>query len=302
MKLPNFIIIGAQKCGTTALYQALCQHPDIYMSPIKEPFFFALNCAPPPYSIRNEEYAQMLCYTWESYVALFQGATQQRAIGEASAIYLSNYQTERTAANIQARLPDVRLIAIVRQPVDRAFSAFQFYRARGYEPCKDFISALAAEPARLGADWPPDLRYTLNGYYFANLKPYFDRFPRQQIRVYLYEDWDQRPQAVLRDIFAFLGVDDTISIEPKRINITIQFRWPWLHRFLNQPNQTRQMLETILRGRLRTRVYGKLSAYNRRLPPVLAPELRQTFTQRYRSDIEQLQTLIGRDLSHWMAA
>ncbi len=302
MRLPNFLIIGAQKCGTTALYAALRQHPEIYMSPNKEPFYFVFNDAPPPYRLPTQEYAQTLCYTWESYTALFQAVTNQRAIGEASALYLSSYQPEITAATIYARLPNIRLIALLRHPVDRAYSAFHYYRAKGYEACPTFASALLAEPMRMGADWCPDLRYYANGCYFANLKPYFDRFPRQQIRVYLYEEWNQRPQAVLRDIFAFLGVDATIDIEPKRKNVTMQPRWSWLHRFLDQPNQTRQMLETILRGRLRTRVYGKLRSYNRRLPPVLAPELRQTLTQRYSSDIEQLQTLIGRDLSHWMVA
>lgn len=302
MPIPNFLLIGAQKCGTTALYAALRQHPDIYMSPNKEPFFFIMDGKLPAYAMPGPRYTDRLVYDWDAYCHLFAGANGQQAIGEASAIYLSSYYPERTAERIYQRIPDARLIAMVRQPAERAYSAHTFYHARGLEPLADFAQALAAEPARVQSGAMPDLRYRLNGCYYANLKPYFDRFPRQQIRVYLYEEWNQRPQAVLRDIFAFLGVDATIDIEPKRKNVTMQPRWSWLHRFLDQPNQTRQMLETILRGRLRTRVYGKLRSYNRRLPPVLAPELRQTLTQRYSSDIEQLQTLIGRDLSHWMVA
>lgn len=301
MKIPDFLIIGAQKCGTTALYEALRRHPDIYMSPIKEPFYFVLNDAPPPYKVPSAEYAQRLRPTWHEYIALFQGATGQRAIGEASALYLSSYQPEVTAAAINARLPAVRLIALLRHPVDRAWSAFQYYRMRGFEPCERFADALKAEALRNQSDWCPDLRYFANGRYYANLRPYFDRFPRQQMRVYLYEEWSQQPQAVLRDVFTFLGVDDTVTIEPRRANVTFLCRHDWLRRFLDEPNAARRMLETVLQGRWRARVYGRLRAYNRRQPPALDAGLRRALTERYRSDIEQLQTLIDRDLSLWLA-
>lgn len=300
MKMPNFLLIGAQKCGTTALYYALCQHPEIYMSPIKEPFYFVLNGAPPPYPVPSQEYTDRLRYTEDSYLALFHDVVDQRAIGEASALYLSSFQPERTAANIHDFNPQMRLIAILRQPADRAWSAFHYYRAKGFEPLNRFQAALAAEATRRQGNDLPDLRHFANGCYFANLKPYFDRFPPEQIRVYLYNEWDQQPQSVLRDIFAFLGVDETVVIETQRKNVTFGVRHAWLQRFLNQPNLARQMLELILRGRMRARVYGKLRRYNRRQPPALDVGLRRALTERYCSDIEQLQTLINRDLSHWL--
>jgi hypothetical protein len=300
MKFPNFLIIGAQKCGTTALYDSLCQHPEIYMSPIKEPFYFVLNGAPPPYPTPGEEYRARLHYTTESYEALFQGVTDQRAVGEASALYLSSYQPERTAANIHAFDPQMRLIALLRQPAERAWSAFQYYRAREFEPIQDFAAALAAEATRRNGDDLPDIRHFANGCYFANLKPYFERFPREQIRVYLYEEWNGEPQTVLRDLFAFLDVDETVAVETQRKNVTFSHHYAWLQRFVDKPNAARQRLELILRGRLRRRVYGKLRAYNRRQPPVLNAGVRRTLTERYRSDIEQLQGLLNRDLSHWL--
>jgi hypothetical protein len=195
----------------------------------------------------------------------------------------------------------MRLIALLRQPAERAWSAFQYYRARGFEPIQDFGAALPAESTRRTGDHLPDLRHFANGCYSANLKPYFDRFPRAQIRIYLYEEWDQRPQTVLRDIFAFLGVDETVVVETQRKNVTFGVRHPWLQRFLNEPNFARQALELILRGQMRARVYAKLRRYNRRQPPVLDAGLRRALTERYRSDIEQLQTLIDRDLSHWLS-
>lgn len=300
MKLPNFLVIGAQKCGTTALYYALRQHPEIYMSPIKEPFYFVLNGAPPPYQVPSQEYADRLRYTEESYLALFQEVVDQRAIGEASALYLSSYHPDRTAAKIHDFNPQMRLIALLRQPAERAWSAFQYYRAREFEPIEDFDAALAAESTRRYEDALPDLRHFANGCYFANLKPYFDRFPREQIRVYLYEEWNQQPQDVMRDIFTFLGVNETVVVETQRKNVTFSVRHRWLQCFLNEPNFARQALELILIGRLRARVYAKLWRYNRRQPPVLDAGRRCALTERYHSDIEQLQTLIDRDLSHWL--
>lgn len=302
MIMPNFLLIGAQKCGTTALYNVLQQHPEIYMSPLKEPTYFALNNAPLPYTVASKEYQARLRYTPESYAALFQGVSRQRAVGEASALYLSSYQPERTAANIQAFNPQMRLIALLRQPAERAWSAYHYYRARGFEPIKRFPAALAAEATRRKGNDLPDLRHFANGCYFANLQPYFDRFPHTQIRVYLYEEWNQQPQVVLRDLFAFLGVDNHVVIEPKRANVTFSYRHHWLYRFLYEPNRARRMLEKILRGRLRTRIYSKLRSYNQQQLPPLDARMRQELTERYRNDIAQLQALIGRDLSHWLTA
>lgn len=301
VSIPNFLIIGAQKCGTTALYDTLCQHPEIFMSPVKEPFYFVLNGAPPPFTAPSAEYNARLRYTDESYLALFAGAGKARAVGEASALYLSSYQPERTAANIYAFNPQMRLIALIRHPADRAWSAFQYYRARGFEPLKRFADALAAEATRRNGCDLPDLRYFANGCYYANLKSYFDRFPRRQMRVYLYEDWNQQPQVVLRDIFSFLGVEDRVLIQPQRLNVTISYRHLGLQRFLDEPNAARRVFEMILRGRLRARVYGRLRAYNRRPLPTLDARLRRALMDRYRSDIEQLQSLINRDLTHWLA-
>jgi len=196
----------------------------------------------------------------------------------------------------------MRLIALLRQPAERAWSAFHYYRTRGFEPIQRFDAALAAEATRRNSNVQPDLRHFANGCYFANLKPYFDRFPHTQIRVYLYEEWNQQPQVVLRDLFAFLGVDHHVVIEPKRANVTFSYRHHWLYLFLYEPNRARRMLEKILRGRLRTRIYSKLRRYNQQQLPPLDARMRQELTERYRNDIEQLQALIGRDLSHWLTA
>ena len=296
MPMPDFFIIGAQKCGTSALYDALRQHSDIYMGPIKEPFFFIMDGELPGYRLPSRGYTNRLIYDWERYLQLFAGATGQKAIGEASAIYLSSYFPERTAARIRQRIPNARLIAVVRQPADRAYSAFNYYHTRDLEPISDFAQALAAEPARIQANEFPDIRHRLNGYYYANLKPYFEIFPREQIRVYLYEDWNINPTAMLQDIFSFLGVDETTTIEVKRLNVTHRCRSRRLRRFML--SGVGRWLQKRLPGS--RSIFDRLQVWNQLKPQPLSPEIRCALTRSYRKDILGLQTLIGRDLSHWL--
>jgi len=294
MTLPNFFILGAQKCGTDALYNALRQHPDIYMSPNKEPFFFIMDGDLPGYRIPTPGYKNRLVYNLDQYLQLFEGAVDQKAVGEASAIYLSSYYPERTAERIFRRVPDARLIAVLRQPADRAYSAFNYYHARDLEPLSNFNQALAAEAARVQANDFPDIRHRLNGYYYANLKPYFDQFPPEQIRVYLYEDWSANPTNVLRDIFCFLNVDETPNIQVQKLNITFCYRSKLLRKFLIKS-------KLLLPEWSSTKLYQQLTLWNRVKPPPLAPALRRALTEGYRQDILRLQTLINRDLAHWLS-
>ncbi|CAN5824726.1 hypothetical protein BH10CHL1_BH10CHL1_40790 [soil metagenome] len=296
MPMPNFLLIGAQKCGTDALYYALQQHPDIYMSPHKEPFFFMMDGKLPTYRLPGPRYTNGLVYDWNAYLQLFAGATNQKAIGEASAIYLSSYFPEKTAARIRQRIPDAKIIALVRQPADRAYSAFNFYHARDFEPLASFAQALAAEPARIQANDTPDFRHRMNGYYYANLKPYFDLFPREQIRIYLYEDWNASPTATLQDIFRFLGVEETVPIAVQRRNVTYRYHSKRLGRFLLRQNRSRRWW---LRQWPR-QFTEQLDRWNRVKPPPISRQIWRALTAGYREDILNLQTLTGRDLSHWL--
>ena len=296
MPKPTFLIIGAQKCGTDALYHALGQHPDIGMSRNKEPFFFLMDGRLPDYRMPGPRYTNRLVYDWDAYQQLFVDAEGKRAIGEASAIYLSSYFPEKTAARIRDRIPDAKLIALVRQPAERAYSAYTFYRARDFETLPSFAEALAAEPARIQANDTPDFRHRMNGFYFANLKPYYDLFPREQIRIYLFEEWNADPAGTLRSIFRFLDVDENAPISVERRNVTLRYRSQRLHRLLARPGPFGKRLHRFLPAGLRSR----LDRWNRMQPPPMPPELWQELTEGYREDILNLQNLIGRDLSHWL--
>jgi hypothetical protein len=296
MPKPTFLIIGAQKCGTDALYHALQQHPDIAMSPNKEPFFFLMDGRLPDYRLPGPRYVNRLVYDWDVYLQLFAGSDGKRAIGEASAIYLSSYFPEKTAARIRERIPDAKLIALVRQPAERAYSAYNFYRARDFEPLASFADALAAEPARFQANDTPDFRYRMNGFYFANLKPYYDCFPREQIRVYLFEEWNADPAGTLRSILRFLDVDESVPIGVERRNVTYRYGSQRLHRFLARPGRFGKRLHRFLPAGVRS----QLDRWNQQQPTPMPSQIWRELTEGYREDIHHLQALIGRDLSHWL--
>lgn len=201
---PNFLIIGAAKSGTTSLYHYLDQHPQVFMSPMKGPRFFAMEGRRPAFTGPQDDVVNgRTITTAEDYVDLFRAVTNQRAIGEASDWYLSSAEAPE---RIYKYLPNVRLIAVLRQPADRAFSSYMHFARNGFEPLS-FEDALAAEDARIANGWSPLFAHRGRGYYATQLKRYFARFDREQIRVYLYDDLQRDPAVLVRDIFTFLGVN-----------------------------------------------------------------------------------------------
>jgi hypothetical protein len=303
LQLPNFFIIGAAKAGTTALYDMLAQHPDIYMSPVKEPRFFATVGEPPLYPGPAGDFLRRVT-VWRprDYAMLFTGVASQRAIGEASAIYI---RLPLAAQRIQQTLPQSRLIAILRQPAERAYSNYTFMRQHNLEPETSFEAALAQEEARAQAGWYPGIYYKKNGYYHAQLSVYYALFPHAQIKVVLNEDLRDAPQALLRDLFRFLEVDENFAPEIRRSNVTLLPKNRRLHRLATHPAQLdgrALFLPAFVRRAILSALQRVDSKFNLAPPPPLGPDTRARLTEDYREDILKLQDLIGRDLSHWLAA
>ncbi len=302
MKLPNFFIIGAPKSGTTGLYDTIRQHPDIYMSPIKEPKYFACNGEPPVFNgPAGQHVRRTSVWTPLDYGLLFADVEGQRAIGEASPLYM---RTPQTAPRIRRNLPQSRLVAILRQPAERAYSSFTFFHQHEREPAKTFQEALAQEALRMNAGWYFGLFHKEAGFYHAQLSAYYDLFPREQIRVYLYEDWKERPHELLRDLFGFLEVDDGFRAEIKKTNVTRWSRNRLLRRLASGSGFERELRRFLPENAVR-KLRGALQRidrrFNRCLPPPLDPALRAELTEEYREDILKLQDLLDRDLSRWLA-
>lgn len=303
MKLPNLFIIGAPKSGTTALYDTLKQHPQIYMSPVKEPFYFAFEGEPPIFpGAAGMFFRRAAVWRPHEYAQLFAGGTSERAIGEASATYLAS---PLAARRIRHNLPSSRIAAILRQPAERAYSAYTFLRQVGFEPARIFEEALAQEEPRIQAGWIPILNYKANSRYYGQLAVYYDLFPREQIKVYLYEDWKDAPQAMLRDMFRFLEVDENFVPEVQRSNVTRLPKNRRLHLWATNSGRIEKrmpFLPALARRAIHSAFQGLDSRFNLVPPPPLDPEMRTRLTADFREDILQLQDLIRRDLSHWLKA
>jgi hypothetical protein len=298
MTMPNFIVIGAAKSGTTALHRYLKQHPQIFMSTPKELRFFPFEDLSPEFCGPGDKAdMETAVKTIEDYRAHFAAGAYYPARGESSPLYL---YYPRSAERIRHHVPDAKLIAILRQPADRAYSQFLMKRRDGLESLK-FRDALAAEEQRIADGYSHHWHYRRRGFYAAQLKPYFVSFKREQLRIYLYEDYDADPVGFMQDIFRFLNVDDTFVPDMSvRHNESKIPRSRALQVFLTEPRSVKKLVKTFVPSRWSRHIGDSLRRQNLTKPP-LDPSLRQQLTEDYREDIKELQEMMGRDLSHWLA-
>lgn len=293
MPRPDLLIIGAQKAGTTSLHRYLAQHPRVLMSRVKEPGFLSWpdekdSGGPPgePVVAKNLE-------TWE---ALFEGCEEMRADGRPSAV------GEATTAYLYAKgapdrameyVPEARIVAILRQPADRAFSNWLHARREGREPISDFRSALGAEDGRIGSGWGPMWHYTRKSRYAAQLRRWQTRFGKR-VHVLTTEDLETQPLRVCQSIFGFLGLDPAFE--------------PDCRRRYNAGGAPRGL-------KIEGKLHRALIAFGARVPPgyrrqvrdALFPRVkldgvtRREITQRFfAQDIAQTEQILGRDLTPWL--
>jgi hypothetical protein len=295
MTLPTFVIIGAGRSGTTSLNAYLHQHPEVFMCYPKEPNYFALSLPLKLTGPAATFVRQMSATTLEAYEALFAGVTNEKAIGEASPRYLPSDIAPR---RIRETIPEVRLVAVLRHPVERSYAAYLGSRRDGFERASTFEEALRA-CARGERSAPGFTDYTTAGFYHANLTRYYQFFLRERIRVYLYDDLQQDPVALMRDLFGFIGVDQSFQPDmTQRLGRTGTIRDPLLGTLWRTSRPLRDALRPFLANSLRDRVLARIIRDLAR--PPLAPETRRYLLNLYREDTLRLQDLLGRDLSHWL--
>jgi hypothetical protein len=293
--LPNFLIIGTPRSGTTTIYESLQQHPQIFLSPLKEPMFFILegekDLFPGPVSPIGPR-------DIHAYRSLFDHATREKAIGEASTLYLFS---QKAPLRIKKYLPEVKFIAILRNPVDRAFSHFMHNRLAGTEPIADFEEAMSVEEERIRRGWFCFWSYRGVGFYGQQIERYFSHFDRRQFQFFLFEDLIADPAVLFTKFLQFLGVDEAFRIRPhEKYNPSGVPRNRFLHAFLSKPNFIKNQLKRILPEKTQ---YNLLTRFmNRNLAkPRLSTEVRRRILAVYREDIMKTQDLIDRDLSSWLS-
>ena len=300
LDLPNFLIVGAGKSGTTSIYHYLLQHPDIFMCHPKEPRFLSLGSDRTfngPGDVLTE---RVNIDTFDDYSELFKNSGKYKARGEASVDSL--YFHWNAIPRIKRYLGDPKIIIILRNPVERAYSAYSYLRRDGWETLS-FAEALRVEEERkrLGYKWM--WRYREAGLYSEQVRAYLENFAH--VRVFLYDDLRSDPQGLIHDLFTFLEVDpDFLPGTSTRHNASGIPRSTFLNALFVKPKRLHAMARTVgglLIGRqnwiaLRERVRSLVLAKPEPIPAAIAEELREY----YREDILKLERLAGLDLRKWL--
>ena len=299
MTLPNFLLIGAAKAGTTSIHNYLKQHPDIFLSSNKEPRFFAFDG-------RTEEqdrpwdrlWADGLVVTADAYERLFDEVRGETAIGESSTIYLAS---RHAASRIKHHVPNVKLIASLRNPIDRAYSHYQMCRDLGLEPLSTFEDAIADDEERSGPGLIQPWNYLQRGLYHQQLGVYLRLFEREQLHVVLFEDLTQDPKAVLNGFCAFLGVDDSFEFDTsEQRNVGPQYRSRRMGRLISSADRAKRFVPSQLHGHARNVVQG-LKSLNQGDQKPMKAETRRALVAHFAVDVGNLESLLARDLSHWLS-
>jgi hypothetical protein len=310
-RFPNFFIVGAARAGTTSFASYLAGHPDVYMSPVKEPHFFAPEVDPAnfragfPRQIEPAKYleARPLRRTHCVYVrdrghyaALFDEAADEPAVGEASVSYL---YSSVAAQRIREASPDARILVFLRNPIDRAYSHFLMDHENEIVGWRDFLAGVAADYASRSKGWGISNLYVELGLYYEQVKRFLDVFPRERVRVLVFDDYEGDPRGTLADIRRFLGLR---TLEPD----------PTEYRRLNESRRTAHFpsIATNFRASPIGRLVGRLPAEIKksiwtsvsRAPEPLPREARARLAGYFADDLARLSSLLGRDFSPWIEA
>jgi hypothetical protein len=313
-RIPNFFIVGTGKAGTTSLHRYLQQHPQIYMSPVKEPCYFASEIRGDklgkafqrnirrqslelPKHLKDGKPVKPLGWLvsdWDDYLRLFQQADGEKAIGEASAAYL---WSETAAVNIHARIPDARIVMVLRDPAERAFSQYLHQLAVGLTKStfRQHIEECMRDGPREMSIYHPFLEI---GLYHQQVQRYLELFPRERIRIYWFEEAWRDPARLLADLFEFLEVDPNFRPDISRKHLERRApRWAALNYFLKESRLWYPLRALVPKG-MRSGVRQVAFRPGRSLK--LDPKDRQYLVDYYSEDVRNLAKLLDRDLSAWL--
>ena len=298
MRLPDFLLIGAARSGTTALHSYLRQCPDVFMPTNKEPNFFAFDGTRPDFRGPGADFLNNSVTDLGAYAALFEDAPRDAILGEASPLYLFS---ERAPGRIRHHVPDVRMIAVLRNPVEQAFSHFQYAQKWRIEPLDDFVAALGAEEERLAAGWQYLFGYSRFPRYGEQLERYFALFPRERFLIRTYDEFCDDPAGVFSEMLAFIGADPGFRPDmSRRPNPGGKARSGAVQDFLMRPGPAVAAVARLLPERLRRAVRDRISEMNLVREERMSEQARAILVERLADDVARLGRLLGRDFGHWL--
>jgi Sulfotransferase family len=304
-RIPDFFVAGHPKCGTTALYEMLMRHPQIYMPPGKEPWFFArellVNTPPRPSGTPH---------TLEEYKEWFAGAGDDQLVGEATSLYL---WSRVAAGGIAEVRPDARIIAILREPAAFLRSLHLEFVQIYVETEPDFRKAMSLEDGRREGRntgrysyWPQALMYSEYVRYVEQLRRYHAVFPPEQVLVLIYDDFRNDNEGTLRRVLSFLGVEQDVPIATTEANPTVRVRSQRMHELLHAlyvghgpiSRTVKASIKAVTPRALRRKVvFGaqKRLVFTEPLPP--DEEFMNELRRRFKPEVVALSEYLGRDLA-----
>lgn len=297
--LPNFLIVGAAKSGTSSLHNYLSQHHQVFMPSynihgmkVKEPRFLIKDLV--QHRLHNG------IWSWEEYQSLFDQVRDEKAIGESTVLYL--YYYDLAIRNIKEKLgDDIKIIIMLRNPIDRAYSAFQ-HVSRGLKEENSFEKALEIESGRMERDLhlTPMVMYKDMGMYFNMVKAYLESF--KEVHIIFYENFRDDTNLEIQRAFDFLQIENNTNIDfSKKYNVGGK-RWrnKQIKSLFMKDTKFKEMTKKLLPQEIRKVIRKRLiNASTEKVEP-MSVETRKKLKIFFRKDIENLSILLNHDLTYWI--
>jgi hypothetical protein len=299
---PDFFVIGAPKAGTSALHSALAAHPHLFLSKVKEPKYYMCGDSPPPaYKGPGDAHSnQEWIWQRERYLSLFDEAPEGALRGESTPFYLYNRDARR---RIAVDNPDAKLIAVLRDPVDRAYSNWMHLWMDGLEPRADIVEAVSHEQKRVDAGWAPFWHYQGLGMYGRQVQDLFDHFSREQVLLLRYKSLVDEPDKTLNRVCEFLGVEGeeiaSIPSDNSRPFVRDGVRARTVGPVIRAGATVGAFLPPQVWRTLSKPLINQLHKGGDPSRPKLTPEQREQLVAPHREDIELLEKLTGESFEEW---
>ena len=292
----NFLITGVARCGTTSLFHYLEQHPEIGMSKVKEPkYFSSLDLTLPQNGIGDNTVFSKVVTNETNYNNLFAGLEKYKTIGEGSSDYF--YYHKMVIPRVKDKLGDVKIIVCLRNPVERAFSAFSNLTRDSREKLS-FSEGLNTEEQRIAENWDWMWHYKNGGLYAEALEHYKKEFTN--VKVVFFEDLELKPLEVLNELFVFLGVKPNISIDfTTRYSHSGKPKSKIVSLLTNRKNPIVFLMREIALKLIPRKYLEKVASKIFEKEPIKLEDRKQ-LQSFFKEDIMKLQLLVRRDLKNWI--
>ena len=308
--LPNFLVIGVVKGGTTSLYDYLHQHPDVYMSPVKETNHFAAKDM--DHDNFSREYRLDVTFDFERYYAsgmkehihighiddeqdyarLYANVNGEKAIGEISNSYAV---CESAALEIKKSIPNAKIVIMLRNPITRMWSQYLMNLREGKTAQRDFVSEVRNDLQMSNRGWGVTHLYHELGMYHQQILRYRELFGENQFKILIYEEYRDNPNAALKELFEFLEIDPDVSIDfSKKMNTASMPRFKRLNDFMVRTGALKTA-KNLLGRKARQSLKGLI--YSNKNVPKMDAVSRRYLVDYYKNDVTQLSALLNKDLT-----